>query len=126
VNYTATVSSINTGAPTRFWSQSQNAQLSFFPLPGLELNTNMNYNWRQKTSVFDNNNSTLLWNAYLSKNFLQNRLVIKWRINDILGQNAGISRSINGNTTTQTANNIIGRYWMISAAYRFERHGKLK
>jgi hypothetical protein len=126
VNYTATVSSINTGVPTRFWSQSQNAQFGYFPLPGLEINTNVNYNWRQKTSVFDNNNSTVLWNVYISRNFMQNRLAIKWRINDILGQNAGISRSINGNTTIQTASNIIGRYWMLSATYRFERHGRLK
>ena len=126
VNYNATVSSINTGEPTRFWSQRHNAYFSYFPLPGLEFNTNINYNWRQKTSIFDQNNSTFLWNAFISKNFLQNRLVVRWRINDILGQNAGISRSINGNTTTQTASNIIGRYWMLSATYRFERHGKLK
>lgn len=126
VNYIGAVSSINTGAPTRFWSQSQSAQLSYFPMPGLELNTNVNYNWRQKTSVFDNNNTTLLWNANASRNFLHNQLVVKFRINDILGQNAGISRSINGNTTTQTASNIIGRYWMISVSYRFTRHGKIK
>jgi hypothetical protein len=126
VNYTYTRSSVNTGMPTQFWSQGQNVQLSYFPLPGLEVNTNFNYNWRQKTSIFDNNNSTFLWNAFMSKNFLQNRLVVTWRINDILGENAGIGRSISGNTITQTTSNIIGRYWMLSATYRFERHGSLK
>jgi hypothetical protein len=126
VNYTATSSSVNTSVPTRFWTQSQNIQLSYFPMPGFELNTNVNYNWRQKTSIFDRDNSTLLWNAYMSKNFHHNQLVVKFRVNDILAQNAGISRSINGNTTTQTASNIIGRYWMISASYRFTRHGKIK
>jgi hypothetical protein len=126
VNFTYTRSSVNTGMPTQFWSQGQNAQLSYFPAPGLEVNTNFNYNWRQKTSIFDNNNSTFLWNAFISKNFLQNRLVVKWRINDILGENAGVGRSISGNTITQTTSNIIGRYWMLTATYRFERHGSLK
>jgi hypothetical protein len=112
--------------PTQFWSQIENIQLSYFPMPGLELNTNVNYNWRQKTNVFDHDNSTLLWNSYMSKNFFHNQLVVKFRINDILGRNAGINRSINGNTTTQTASNIIGRYWMISVSYRFTRRGKIK
>jgi Outer membrane protein beta-barrel family len=126
INYSFTRSSVNIGAITRYWTQSQNVQLSYFPLPGLEINTNGFYNWRQKTSVFDKNNSTFLWNAFVSRNFLQNRLVIKWRINDILGQNAGIFRNISGNTISQNSTNIIGRYWMLSATYRFERHGKLK
>jgi hypothetical protein len=126
VIYTFVRSSINTAAPTAFWGQSHNAQLSYFPLAGLEVNTNVNYNWREKTNIFDKNNSTLLWNAYVSKSLLQNRLLLCWRINDILGQNAGINRSISGNTITQTSSNIIGRYWMLSATYRFERHGSLK
>lgn len=126
VNYSASVSSVNTSAPTHFWTHNENVELSLFPLPGFEINTNADYSWRQKTSVFDNNNTTLLWNAYLGKNFLQNRLVIKLRINDILGENAGIGRSFSANTTSQTASNIIGRYWMISASYRFIRHGRLK
>ena len=126
ISYSSTNSSVNTGILTRFWTQNQNLQLSYFLMPGLEVNSNVDYNWRQKTSVFDQHNSTLLWNAFVSKNFLQNRLVVKWRINDILGQNAGINRTISGNTISQTTANVIGRYWMLSATYRFERHGKLK
>jgi hypothetical protein len=126
ISYSSTNSSVNTGILTQYWTQNQNVQLSYFPLPGLEINSNVNYNWRQKTGVFDKNNSTFLWDAFVSKNFLQNRLVVRWRINDILGQNAGINRNISGNTISQTATNIIGRYWMLSGTYRFERHGKLK
>jgi hypothetical protein len=126
VNYSYSRSSVNTTAVTRYWTQAQSAQLSYFPLPGFEINTNVNYTWRQKTSVFDNNNSTFLWNAYISKNFLANRLVIKWRVNDILGQNAAIARNISGNTITQTTSNIIGRYWTLSATYRLNHHEKRK
>jgi len=125
-NYSSTVSSVNPSLSTRFWTQNHSFELSWFPVPGLELNTTGNYNWQEKTSTFTGNNWTFFWNAFVSKNFLQNRLVIKWRVNDILGQNAGIGRSISGNTTTQTTSNIVGRYWMISASYRFIRHSKLK
>ncbi|HTR29175.1 MAG TPA: TonB-dependent receptor [Puia sp.] len=125
-NYSATRSSINTSQAIHFWTQNENFELSWFILPGLELNTNGYYNWQQKTSAFVGNTSTFFWNAFVSKNFLQNRLVVKWWINDILGQNAGIGRSISGNTTSQTSSNVVGRYWMISASYRFIRHGRIK
>jgi hypothetical protein len=125
-NYSSTVSSINPSFSTHYWTQNHSFELSWFPFPGLELNTTGNYTWQQKTSSFSGNNSTFFWNASISKNFLKNRLVVKWRINDILGENAGIGRSISGNTTSQTMTNIVGRYWMIGASYRFIRHGKLK
>ncbi len=125
-NYSSTVSSVNPSLSTRFWTQNHSFELSWFPVPGLELNTTGNYSWQEKTATFTGNNWTLFWNAFISKNFLQHRLVVKWRVNDILGQNAGIGRSISGNTTMQTTSNIVGRYWMISASYRFIRHSKLK
>jgi hypothetical protein len=125
-NYSSTVSSVNPSLSTRFWTQSHSFELSWFPIPGLELNTTGNYGWQEKTATFTGNNWTFFWNAFVSKNFLQNRLVVKWRVNDILGENAGIGRSISGNTTTQTTSNIVGRYWMISVSYRLIRHSKLK
>jgi hypothetical protein len=125
-NYSSTVSSVNPSLSTHYWTQSHSFELSWFPMPGLELNTTGNYSWQEKTSTFTGNNWTFFWNAFVSKNFLQSRLVIKWRVNDILGQNAGIGRSISGNTTTQATSNIVGRYWMISASYRFIRHSRIK
>jgi len=126
VNYSSSISSVNPSLSTHYWTQNHSFELSWFPARGLALNTTGNYSWQEKTSVFTGNNWTFFWNAYVSKNFLQNRLVVKWQINDILGQNAGIGRSISGNTTTQSTSNIIGRYWMISVSYRFIRHSRIK
>jgi hypothetical protein len=126
LNYSASVSSVNPSLYTHFWTQNHSFELSWFPIPGLEVNSTGNYSWQQKTSAFTGNNWTFFWNAYVSKNLLQNRLVVKWRINDILGQNAGIGRSISGNTATQNASNVVGGYWMISVSYRFIRHGRIK
>ena len=81
---------------------------------------------RQKTSVFDKDNSILLWNAYAQKLLLKNRLTVRLMVNDILGANAGINRTISANQITQTSSNIIGRYWMISGSWRLIAHHKLK
>jgi hypothetical protein len=126
VNYSYSRSSINTGVQTRYWTQSQNAQLSVFPIKNFEVNTNGYYNWRQKTSTFDQNNSTLLWNAFINRNLFSNRLAIRWQINNILNQNAGISRSNYINQISESNFNVIGRYWLLSATYRFMNHGKVK
>ncbi|MDR3713295.1 MAG: TonB-dependent receptor [Puia sp.] len=124
LGYSYLSSSINTAAPTRYWSQNYSGDLGVFPFPGLELNTSGNYSWRQKTAYFDKNNAVFLWNAFVGKNFLRNRLVVKWQIDNILGQNTGIGRTITANQISENYSNIIGRYWMLSAAFHFVRVGK--
>src|SRR5258708_20648596 len=121
--YSSTSSSINAGLKTNYWTQNHIAQLGFFPWKNWEINTNCNYTWRQKTSIFDNHNSVLLWNASLNRNFLTNHLTPRISINNILGQNAGITRSITANQISQTTSNMIGRYWMLSVLYRFTHKG---
>jgi len=117
--YSSTSSSVNTGAATRFWTQNHTVQAGFFPFKHWELNTNAVYTWRQKTSIFDDDNSVLLWNAGIKRNFLDNRLEAGIQLNDILGANAGISRSISANQISQTSSNVIGRYLMLSLVYHF-------
>ena len=56
----------------------------------------------------------------VSKNFLQNRLVVKWRVNDILGLEFGDRAVVLlAIRQSQTMSNVVGRYWMISTAHRF-------
>jgi hypothetical protein len=117
--YSSTTSSINTSSSVNYWTQNHTMQVGFFPFANLEVNSNVEYTWRQKTSVFDNNNSVTLWNASMNREFLDNRLTVQFHINDILGQNAGISRSIAANQISQTTSNVIGRYWMLSVVYHF-------
>jgi len=125
-SYSYSNSSADPGVVTRFWAQNHNADISIFPLPGMELYSSCHYTWRQKTSVFDKNNSTIFLNAGLSKVVWRNQLSLRWEIKDIFGQNAGISRIISGNVISQSSFNTIGRYWMITATYRFINHGRIK
>lgn len=117
--YSTTTSSVNTGAVVGYWTQNHVVEMGFFPMKDMEISTNCNYTWRQKTSIFDNNNSVLLWNAFVNRNLLDNQLTARFQVNDILGQNAGISRSISANQISQTNSNVIGRYWMVSLVYHF-------
>jgi hypothetical protein len=114
-------STINPTAPVRFWTQDHWGAVTLFLIPGFELNTNAVYTWQQKTSAFTGNTSVLLWNAYISHNFFADRLVAKFQFNNILNANAGVTRSNTLNTYTQTSSNILGRYWMLSAAWHFDK-----
>lgn len=119
-------SSINTTSPVRYWSQNHSAVLTIFFLQHYEFNNNAVYIWQQKTSSFAANTSVLLWNCYISRNFLQDKLVLRAQWNNIFNQHAGITRSNVNNINTQTSTNILGRYWMLSAIYHFDRKFKQK
>jgi hypothetical protein len=123
--YTYSRSSVNFSALTKYWSSFNDLSVSIFLLKGFEISTNAQYNWRQKQGDFDKRNYTILWNAFVGRNLFSNRLALRWQINDILAQNVWIGRLINGNQITQTTLNTIGRYWMVSASWRFIRHRKI-
>jgi len=118
------VSSINTAAPVRYWTQSHMVAVTFYFIKDFEINTNTVYTWQQKNSSFSGNTSVMLWNAYFSHDFLRGRLVGKFQVNNILNASAGISRTNMANINTQSSTNTIGRYWMISAAWHFDRKFK--
>jgi hypothetical protein len=119
-------SSINTSAPVHYWSQSHTGILSLFFIPGIELTTNANYTWQQVNSAFAKSTSVLLWNASIGHNFLSSRLALKLLANNLLNQNSGISRTNLGNVNTESSTNILGRYWLLSLAYRFDHKYKRK
>lgn len=124
VGLTWSSSSVNTGEVIRYLSQTHTADFDVFIFWNLEFNTNCVYNWRQKTSSLEKNNSTTILNAYLARNFVQNKLSIKWKINNLLGQNYAINRTVSANQVSENYSRIIGRYWMLSVAYRFSNTGK--
>jgi hypothetical protein len=118
------VSSVNFTAPVRYWTQNHQGVLTLFFIKGFELNTNAVYTWQQKTSAFSGNTSVLLWNVYFSRNFLHDQLVVKFNFQNILNANAGISRTNVANVNTETSTNILGRYWMLSASWHFDKKFK--
>jgi len=115
------VSSINASTPVHYWTESHSGAVTLYIIRNFEINTSATYAWQEKTSVFSSNTSVLLWNSYLSRNFVHNKVGIKIQLNNMLNQNAGISRTNLGNINTQTSTNILGRFWMVSAIYHFDK-----
>lgn len=118
--------SVNTAAPIHYWTQNHTGALNFFALKNYQFGTTATYTWQQKTSQFTDNTSTLLWNAYALRNFLQNRLVLRAQVLNLLDRNAGIARTNTGNVNTESSTNIRGRYWLLSVIYRFSGEWKGK
>jgi len=118
------VSSINATAPVHYWTQNHSAALTIYFIRGFEVNTNASYTWQEKTSAFGSATSVLLWNAYVSRNFMHDKLVARFQFNNLLDANAGITRTTAANVNTQSSTNILGRYWMLSAIYHFDRKFK--
>jgi len=125
-SYFDQVSSINTAAPVHYWTQSHSGALILWFIPHFEIGTNATYTWQEKTSAFVSNTSVILWNSYVSRNLLHNKLVMKVQFNNILNQNAGVSRTSSANVNIETSTNILGRFWMLSAIYHFDKKFKQK
>lgn len=120
------ISNINTTAPTHYWTQSHQGTLTFLFVRSFEINTNAFYSWQEKTNSISYNTSVLLWNAYVSRSFGHNNWVVKFQMNNIFNANSGIVRSNTGNVNSQSSTNILGRYWMFSVTYHFDRKFRRK
>lgn len=92
--------------PTKKWSVSQSIELTVFsgnPFPDVVLGP--------------------VWEASVSRLFLQNRLQIKASVFDILNRNTGISRSSQFNYLQEERVNALGRYLMLSATWSLSGFG---
>ena len=115
------VSSINTTVPVGYWTQSHTGAITIYFVKDFEINTNASYSWQQKTGSFSANTTVMIWNAYISRRFLDNKLVTKFQFNNMLNVNAGIRRTNTDNINTQSSTNILGRYWMLIVTYHFDK-----
>ncbi|MCR5394688.1 MAG: outer membrane beta-barrel protein [Bacteroidales bacterium] len=92
-----------------------------FTMPwGTELASDVYMTSRRGYSQRDMNTDEMLWNASISHSFLKgNALTIKGEIYDILGQQTNVSRNINSESFSDSRNNGIYQYGLISLLYRF-------
>lgn len=125
--YTNNKSSLQlaTGNSYFFYTLNPSAAIYFFKK--LELHTDANYFWQQKTQTFAKNFDRTIWNAWLGYNMLKNdQLTIKISCNDILNQNNGYFRSANNSVYTETTSTTIRRFFMIGIVWSFTKFNSLK
>ncbi|MGH2562896.1 MAG: outer membrane beta-barrel protein, partial [Ginsengibacter sp.] len=75
---------------------------------------------RQKTSQFDQNLNSNLWNARLQRTFKDNEFTAYISVRDILNDNIGVDRNFYGNTYTQVTNDRLKRYFAIGFEWDFK------
>lgn len=86
----------------------------------MQINTDCYMNSRRGYAEKEMNTNELVWNASISQSFFKgNALTLKAEVFDILGQQTNISRVVNALMRSDSRNNSIYQYGMISAIYRF-------
>ncbi|WP_294822685.1 outer membrane beta-barrel protein [uncultured Flavobacterium sp.] len=67
-----------------------------------------------------------LWNSSLGYNFLQDRLLFKVKVYDLLNQNVGTTRSITPTSIRDEENIVLKRYVMFSLTFKLDKFAKKK
>jgi hypothetical protein len=64
-----------------------------------------------------------LWNSSLGYNFLNDKVLFKVKVYDVLNQNLGTSRTITPTSITDQENTVLKRYVMFSLTLKIEKFG---
>jgi hypothetical protein len=67
-----------------------------------------------------------LWNTSLGYNFLQDRMLFKVKVYDLLNQNLGTSRTISARGIADMQNTVLKRYVMFSLTFKLDKFGGKK
>jgi len=118
--------SVNSSANVKYWQLEGWAQ-GGYTFPGkskIEINTDMNYQVRQKDPRFPANNSYTTWNASILKRLHKNEYEVKFGVYDILNQNRGYNRDFNSFSFTESYYTTLKRMWMLTFTWNFSKNGK--
>lgn len=121
-NYNSNLYKNNEKLNSNFLNQTYDAYFALFAGKGWTIDTRMEYNIYGQGS-FDESTSVKLWQASVSKGFLNNKLTAKLRVFDILNQNQGVSRSASETNISESISNTIGRYLMLNFTYSLSALG---
>ncbi|PWG82413.1 outer membrane beta-barrel protein [Pararcticibacter amylolyticus] len=90
----------------------------------LQLSSDGNYEYREKTESFNSDFRRFIWNASLDKTFTKkDQLRLSLKGYDLLNQNKGFDRYASGTSLTETNYTNIRRYFMLSLIWDFNKMG---
>ncbi|WP_018613195.1 outer membrane beta-barrel protein [Segetibacter koreensis] len=122
VAYNHSRSSIRQDVKTKYFTHTEEFYLNYTLPWKFEFNTNVNAEFRQKTSAFDRNNNVIVWNAYIGRKLFKNdKGLISLRGNDLLDQNKGFSRYIGSNVVTENSYTTLRRFFQINFTWNFSK-----
>jgi hypothetical protein len=124
IGLSRSTSSLNPQARTSFLTYGGNAE-GRITLPWkLELQSDIDLDWRQRISAFDANPNITYWKAELRKKVFKNKTgIISIVANDILNSYRGINRIINSNFITEERYQRVGQYFQLKLEWSFNKMG---
>ena len=91
---------------------------------GMTISSDIEQQCRRGYSDAAMNTNHLIWNGTISQRFLPHKqLTLSLRAVDILGQRDDVNRSVNATSRTDTQNEMVRSYVLLSANWRFGRFG---
>jgi hypothetical protein len=120
--YTNSESSLQPNVNNNGWGAMANMDGTVY-LPGkFQVGTYSTYQYTAATASFHNSFSQPIINLFVTKTFLKNdNLSIEAWENDVFNENSGFTRVAQANLITQTVNNTLKRYFMLTINYDFTR-----
>ncbi|MES2838638.1 MAG: TonB-dependent receptor [Bacteroidota bacterium] len=112
-------STLNSLSNKPYSSQGISGDVSFQLPNNFVFESEANYTINSKRSDGYNINF-LVWNASINKTFLEKEnFIVGLYAYDILNQNISVNRNINSNVITDTKTDIISRYFLLKAVFKF-------
>jgi len=115
--------SANAAQNTRYYTLAPNIDISYVFPGDIRLQTDLTYNKLTGRGAGYDKDYTLM-NAYISRQFFNNKGMFKFSVNDLLNQNTGITRTGSANTITDMQFNVLKRYYMLSFTYSLNGGGQ--
>jgi hypothetical protein len=124
-NHNSSKSSINKGIETKYWTYESYGEIEMKLPKKWYLNIDEDITVYQKTAAFANQRDIYIVNASIKKSITKDEnWQIKGSVNDIFKQNQGVNRNITSNFITETSNQTIQRYFLLTLIYNFSKNGK--
>ncbi len=119
-------SSIRPDVVTQYWSYDTYSSIQLkFKKQKLYANMDLQAELYQKTAAFANQQNTYIFSPSIRKIISKDdKWETKFFVNDLFNQSRSINRNITSNFISETTNQTIQRYFMLSLIYNFSKNGK--
>ncbi len=122
--YNYSLSSINANT-TKYWTFNSYNSVEMKLPKKWYINLNSQITVFQKTAVFANARDIFTVNSSIKKSIDKaEKWQVAFSVNDIFNQNQQVNRNISSNFISESSQQIIQRYGLLSLAYNFSKNGK--
>jgi hypothetical protein len=117
--------SVNSSANADYWAINGWGSVTVNLPKKFEIGSTVNAEFRQKDPRFTQQNNFTIWNASVTKRMLkEDKMEVKFSVNDILDQNRGYSRNFSSYSFTESYYKTLRRFWLVTVTWNISKNGK--